>query len=397
MAGMYPDNQILELFGESVSWPGLDKDGKFTNGSFSDPDERPSFIPAETVNLILDNLTTLIISLGKEPNNKKADQLAEAIDSALKLKANATAVAAVDEALKLKANIANPAFTGTPKAPDITSIPSLLSDWGNQIVTMNTLRQAIRSARYPVGKIYIQLPSEPKPAEVGLLGEWVPWNDRPVIYGLSLSYPSTSAYSATATTAVAAGDYRTVTHKDGDQAIYQLITAKPSGEAFGEFDPVKWRPLTDAAVSASYRPVFRARTVIANHSWSTDLTMGATVTAPNDSGVNTTYRVTAIHSLSSKFLAGTGGNRPPFEGGGVHGDVQRPIEGRFVGGHPYSPWESSGQIPTALFASQATTLSIASGSGWNFQLYKFYNGAVIPIANENAPRNVSVNYWRRVA
>jgi hypothetical protein len=80
---MYPDNQTLELFGETVSWPGLDGSGKFTNGSFSDPLVRPSFIPAETVNLVLDNLSELLVSLGKAPNNRSTNQLASAFADAL--------------------------------------------------------------------------------------------------------------------------------------------------------------------------------------------------------------------------------------------------------------------------------------------------------------------------
>ena len=60
MAGMYPENQELSIFGERVQWPGLDSTGKFTNGSFTNPLEKPSFISAETLNLILDNLGELV-------------------------------------------------------------------------------------------------------------------------------------------------------------------------------------------------------------------------------------------------------------------------------------------------------------------------------------------------
>jgi hypothetical protein len=77
MAGMYPDNQNISVFGKEVSWPGVDPDtGKFTNGSFSDPLKKPSFIPAETVNLVLDNLAGLISKLGVQPNNSGASQVA---------------------------------------------------------------------------------------------------------------------------------------------------------------------------------------------------------------------------------------------------------------------------------------------------------------------------------
>ncbi len=77
MAEMYPDNQELDIFGEKVQWPGVDSSGKFSNGSFQNPLEKPSFIPAETINLILDNLSELIKKLGGTPDNTSIDQLAK--------------------------------------------------------------------------------------------------------------------------------------------------------------------------------------------------------------------------------------------------------------------------------------------------------------------------------
>ena len=84
MAGMYPENEEITIFGEKVQWPGVDKNGKFTNGSFSDPHEPPSFIPAGTINLILDNLSALITKLGGKPDNSSVTQLAEVFTSAIK-------------------------------------------------------------------------------------------------------------------------------------------------------------------------------------------------------------------------------------------------------------------------------------------------------------------------
>ena len=84
MAGMYPDNRTESIFGDAVTWPGVDGEtGKFTNGDFSDPLKRPSFVPAETINLILDNLAELITSLGGEPNNFGVDQLKRAVGAGL--------------------------------------------------------------------------------------------------------------------------------------------------------------------------------------------------------------------------------------------------------------------------------------------------------------------------
>lgn len=75
MAGMYPDNQEIMMGGESVVYPGLGKDGKFTNGDFNDPLVPPSFIPAESINLLLDNIGNFIKALGGKPNNTGEDQI----------------------------------------------------------------------------------------------------------------------------------------------------------------------------------------------------------------------------------------------------------------------------------------------------------------------------------
>jgi hypothetical protein len=78
---MYPNNQDIEVFGEQVSWPGVDGNGKFTNGSFSDPMVKPSFIPAETINLALDNLESIIRKCGETPNATGMKQIADLLKS----------------------------------------------------------------------------------------------------------------------------------------------------------------------------------------------------------------------------------------------------------------------------------------------------------------------------
>jgi hypothetical protein len=80
---MYPDNQDIEVFGEEESWPGVDANGKFTNGSFSDPMVKPSFIPAETINLILDNMESVIRRFGGTPNATSPTQLADVLSNAI--------------------------------------------------------------------------------------------------------------------------------------------------------------------------------------------------------------------------------------------------------------------------------------------------------------------------
>ena len=75
MAGMYPDNKEISSFGKTVKFPGVDDSGKFTNGDFSNPDIPPSFLDANTVNLIIDNLNALIAHLGGNANNSDGEQL----------------------------------------------------------------------------------------------------------------------------------------------------------------------------------------------------------------------------------------------------------------------------------------------------------------------------------
>jgi hypothetical protein len=52
-------------------------DGKFTNGSFEDPMVKPSFIPAQTLNLILDNLAAIVEKCGQTPDAIGANRIAE--------------------------------------------------------------------------------------------------------------------------------------------------------------------------------------------------------------------------------------------------------------------------------------------------------------------------------
>jgi hypothetical protein len=81
MAGMYPDSQTLRVMDKKVLWPGLDPiSGKFTNGGCENGRAvPPSFIPAETLNLILDNLAELVKTRGAVPNNYDTRQLADGI------------------------------------------------------------------------------------------------------------------------------------------------------------------------------------------------------------------------------------------------------------------------------------------------------------------------------
>ncbi|GHV20769.1 hypothetical protein FACS189494_05170 [Spirochaetia bacterium] len=204
MANLYPDEQTLSIFGENVSWPGLDQNGKFTNGSFDNPLVKPSFFPAQTVNLILDNLAAAIAAAGFNPNNADADQLKKVfavkanlasptftgtpkVPSKTSAAANDGTLIATEAQVNLKANLASPTFTGTPKVPNKTSAAAndgtliateaqvnLKANLASPSFTgtpvapkaaakTNTAQIATTSfvldATYPVGSIYIRYPT----------------------------------------------------------------------------------------------------------------------------------------------------------------------------------------------------------------------------------------------
>jgi hypothetical protein len=81
---MYPDDRWVEIFGDRVLYPGLDPTTrKFTDGDFSNPLIKPSHIPAETFNLMLDNMENFIRALGIDPNNTDPEQLKKAMQKGL--------------------------------------------------------------------------------------------------------------------------------------------------------------------------------------------------------------------------------------------------------------------------------------------------------------------------
>jgi hypothetical protein len=188
MAGLYPEDQTISLFGKEVRWPRLDiSTGKFTNGSFSDPLVEPSFVPAETINLILDNLENLISGMGQTPNNSDPNQLFK----------------------------------------------------------------AIKDFHFPVGTMLSIYPDEPTPVERGWAGEWEIWSDRAVMYGVSADPPpSFTDYYTLAGNSIPAGNTPVVCyHKTGDDfRLYQFIAQTAAYTVPAELDPVKWTYLAPDAI-----------------------------------------------------------------------------------------------------------------------------------------------------
>jgi hypothetical protein len=170
---MYPGNKTLSVFGKEVNWPGL-ADGKFSNGRFEDPLVPPAFIPAETLNLVLDNPGELAAGLGETPDNTNPGQVAAAAKGALALKApverpvftgtpevpaktgaaaDSGTLAAAEAQVYLKADRESPALTGTPTAPT----PEMTA-CGTRIAATAFTHAAAKYGAWPAGSFYTQYP-----------------------------------------------------------------------------------------------------------------------------------------------------------------------------------------------------------------------------------------------
>lgn len=160
MPDLYPTDKEITIFGEKVKYPGLDQNGKFTNGSFTDPKQLASFIPAETLNLILDNLSEAIKSVGLEPNNIDTDQLAKAIS--FKAGSNIVLSDRIENAINLSTNeelqLTTPNENGIIYS-DTVDLKQLLADKLNQkkenikIIDwniINTREETLNTEGYPV-------------------------------------------------------------------------------------------------------------------------------------------------------------------------------------------------------------------------------------------------------
>jgi hypothetical protein len=183
MPGLYPKDQTISLFGKAVRWPGLDPvTGKFTNGSFSDPLVPPSYIPADTINLIIDNLNNLMAGMGQEPNNTDPNQLLK-------------------------------------------------------------LLTAVKESPFAAGDFFEQWPDADDPIEKGLPGNWAVWSFRSVMYGVSQSPPpSYVEYDSLAGTTIAAGVTPAACyHPNGSSLILYKFKARSSAYAVPEhLDPAAW-------------------------------------------------------------------------------------------------------------------------------------------------------------
>lgn len=116
---------------------------------------------------------------------------------------------ATEAQVALKANIISPAFAGTPTAPEIAAAniprlttsnvqtgPSALNNWGTQIVSMNTLRNAFLQANFPVNSYYTQYPIRNQST---ILGMFPPSESPATLFGgtWTLQYESENVFFRT--------------------------------------------------------------------------------------------------------------------------------------------------------------------------------------------------------
>jgi hypothetical protein len=421
MSGLYPDNQAVNLFGKEISWPGVDPvTGKFTNGSFSDPLVEPSFIPAETINLIIDNLAELIAALGGSPNNSGTGQLRNAVlnrlaplaspaftgtptkggseilaksDVVNSLTGTATDVplsAAQGKALNdAKAPLASPEFTGTPTVPTAAKGTS-----NTQAASTEFMRESLDTYFY-VGKMIGQYPDEPTPVEAGYPGTWEDWSGRAIMYGLSTSaLPSYSDCADLTNQTIAAGSRPyALYHIAGDD--YRLYRLKDHTDPYvvpDEFDPAMWERYSTGVTIVERQKAGNALTAA-------DYAIGTKIA----SGTYANRYVTEIIVPGGKFWGVNGGNRPAFISGGVQEGRIRNINGKLRRSPSDSEgWDSQVVSPpnSALYVTQDKSMHAIAGSGGNYMCsYYIYFDASrsVPTGPDFAGTNVSTRFWRKTA
>ena len=243
-----------------------------------------------------------------------------------------------------------------------------------------------------VGDIIQQLPSEKNPIEKWLEGKWLNWSARAVMYNISDTPPASFVdyYTLVGTVIAANATPLVMYHVSGSD--YQLFKFKAAGAAYTvpqELDPVKWDEIKsnttvfrEACQKLSYRDESGNITV------TPDLPIGSQITEGNHTG----KYITAIYVLGGKFLSIEGGFRPPF-GGGVQGDVQRPLTGRI-----HNIINAGGVSPSGAFSIiSGAAKGTGDYSGSYYSAINFDSGLVVKTANENSPRTTSTNVWRRIA
>ncbi|MDR0322368.1 MAG: hypothetical protein LBI28_12775 [Treponema sp.] len=394
MAGMYPDNQTIDLFGEPVTWPGVDEEGKFTNGSFSDPLERPSFIPAETLNLVVDNLEELIVSLGEKPNNKDTKQLAKPVLAAFSgvkdyIDEHKEA-AVIDHPDKSVTNEKITDVELADEAPSYTLFDIVKKGLWQTLQEIRNNLKALFNVIPPVGASYDQGPNDLEPEERFPGTNWMLWNERAETYDLITNTAYNNLFSSTpsnwaASATIAANAYRIWipggVSTSGTRRIMKCIKAVTSQKP-SDINWIDWEELSGVTRKARYEIQDFATT------FSTDLTIGASVTISG-----TVYRVVGINTWSGLFASYAGVNRPTFLSGGIGRDQVR--------NHAHSIEIDVRASTTSIGNDYGTNGSqIMTNIGTPNKVKNFLSSVSgvdnILIGSDVAVANMPTNKWRRV-
>ena len=313
MAGLYPVDQIVTIYGNEVMFPGLDPEThKFTNGDFSNPLIKPSFVPAETINLILDNLQTFIGGLGLTPNNTDPDQLLKALQDKYST-----------------------------------------TEW-----LLNFL--------YPVGCSYKQNMNDLSPLERHLPGEWEIWSGRADGYELIFeSLPSGIIDPDTGKIRIYTqsknypiNTYLMYHYAGDDWTVYrskEAITNAPQ-----QLDPMKWDKLPNGII-------IERRQL---QDWGDDdFVIGDQVPGGTYAG----WTLSGIIVPGGKFESIEGGNRPTYVSGGVTGEEKHTLTVAEMPSHTHTPkinlsvTYGAGGTGTYRYDSVSYNADILNNTGGNQQ------------------------------
>jgi hypothetical protein len=243
-----------------------------------------------------------------------------------------------------------------------------------------------------VGDFMQQLPSEKSPVEKCLEGAWINWSDRAVLYGISTAAPPSSVdyYSLVNSTIVANTTPVVCYHQaGGDYRLYKFKSSTAVYTVPAELDLVKWDYLVPDVIDVreSCQKLSQKDLSTQEITVTDDLHIGDIVA----DGVHAGKYVTEVIVPGGKFFGVEGGNRPTFIFGGVQQDRIRNFSGTFIS-RP-----ASGQAGfTGPFQIGEIMANNSGGSSGNYKIY-FDPSLVVPTGPDNAPINLSVRYWRRVA
>ena len=250
--------------------------------------------------------------------------------------------------------------------------------------------EMLTSLLFPVGRSYVQYPGDQSPNEMGWPGVWSDYTNKPVIYGLAATNPSSYKEYSSGTFSCAANDYVVYTHASTDKTIVRARSAMTNP---GEFNPINWIFPGETGFGVTVTRYERNKIIAWN---ATDLDIKAQISGGTYNGQYIWDRVV----MAGKFPSFAGGNRPTFVSGGVSGDTSRILKGDFaatrlmMGASGYT-YKATGVFdiwlnPTASYQPAESQLSNTLG-------FNFSSDRVVPTKPEGGSRTFSTRYWRRVS